>query len=539
MLGMMPLQNKVIVIGVDGGTLNLIENWVKKGKLPTFSRIMNGGVYGNLRSTIPWYSAPAWVSIVTGCQPGKHGIYDFFRTDSFSKKIVSSRLRKVPAVWNLLSENDKTSIVVNVPGTYPPEKINGVMITGLLTPSPDSMYTYPPSIKKELIPGKLGRYELEQVAVDDIPKGLTARYAPERLAEQVNAITTSHATVTMNLMERYKWDFTMVVFRGTDDVQHLLWNRMDLVLSCYQKADEYIGEMIDRYPDATFIIVSDHGFGKPKKYFYVNNALYNAGYLKTKSNPTRNMQTLTAAFFEKSSRILFHILPIQRIVRSSIGRKLILSSGGTSGIDFDSSKAFYHSVCSRGIRIIRKDKYGRGLVDEDNYEKVREELIEFLKNIRDPDTDEKIVEKVYKWEEIYGEDAVNDPLDIIFDLKEEYGAQELLQPPQGLRSMLRSTSKLEILSPPGFYDWLGDHRRNGILFMYGNNIERGKRIDASVLDITPTVLALLGVPIPTYIDGSIISNAFIEKIEVKRIDYKEKKLTEAELKRIRKLRLKL
>jgi len=233
-------QPKIILIGIDGATLDLILPWIEQDELPTFSKIKNEGVYGNLRSTTPYYSAPAWVSMVTGVQPGKHGIYDFFRTDTCEKNIVNSRYRKAPAIWKMLTEEDKRSIVVNVPRSYPPEKINGVMITGLLTPSPQSQFTYPKELKKALVPGKIGSYILEQVAVDDIPKNLTAKYAPEKLANQINEMTISHGEVTLNLMKLDDWDFSMVVFRGTDDAQHLLWNRKDLILSCYKKADEYI-----------------------------------------------------------------------------------------------------------------------------------------------------------------------------------------------------------------------------------------------------------------------------------------------------------
>ena len=120
-------MQKVIVIGVDGATLDIMEPWMDRGELPNFDKIRKNGVYGKLRSTDPYYSAPAWVSIVTGCNPGKHGIYDFFRTDTFSKKLVNSRYRKTPAIWNILTENRKKSIIVNVPGTYPPEKINGII----------------------------------------------------------------------------------------------------------------------------------------------------------------------------------------------------------------------------------------------------------------------------------------------------------------------------------------------------------------------------------------------------------------------------
>ncbi len=536
-------MTRVIIIGLDGATLDLMDPWMNEGNLPTFKKIRDQGVYGKLRSTTPYYSAPAWVSIVTGCQPGKHGIYDFFRTDTYKKSIVSSRYRKVPAVWNILTQDDKKSLIVNVPGTYPPEKIDGVMITGLLTPSPESNFTYPKEIKQDLIPEKLGTYLLEQVAVDDIPKNLTAKYAPEKLAEQINDMTLSHATVSINLMKTNNWDFSMVVFRGTDDVQHLLWNRKDLVLSCYKKADECLGQMIDMFSDALFIIVSDHGFGKPKKYFYVNNALYNAGYLKTTSNPSTSINTLISIVFDKLSRIIFNFTPIQKIARSAIGRKLILSSTSSGSIDISKTIAMCHSVCSRGIRINLKGKYPYGIIETKDYTAIRNELMGFLKGITDPETGELIVEKVYTSEEIYGKDAVNDPLDIIFDLKDGYGAQELLQPPEGLKGVLQSKKDLlSILSPPGFYDWMGDHKPYGILFMYGKDILLHRTLDASVLDVVPTVLAALHTPIPHHLDGRVLTEVFQHLPAVTYAEekpYMESLLTSSELDAIRKLRKKI
>lgn len=533
----MTSETKVVLIGLDGGTLELISPWIKQGKLPAFQKMMNHGIYGKLRSTTPYYSAPAWVSMVTGVQPGKHGIYDFFRTDTSTKNIVNSRYRKAPAIWKMLTDEGKRSIIVNVPGTFPPEKINGVMITGLLTPSPSSNFTYPKELKKALVPGKLGSYVLEQVAVDDIPKNLTARYAPERLANQINEMTQSHGKVTMNLMNMDDWDFTMVVFRGTDDAQHLLWNRKDLILSCYQKADEYIGKMMKNYPEATFILVSDHGFGKPKKYFYVNNALYNAGYLQTTSNPSQDLNTLFALLFDRFSRIIFHLVPLQKLVRSTIGRKLILSGSSQSSIDYSKTKAMYHSVCSRGIRINLKGKYPQGIVDPKDYDSVRNDLINFLKNVKDPETGKHIVKKVYTKEEIYGQNAVNDPLDIIFDLKEEYGAQELLQPPEGLKEIFKSSkNKLSTISKPGFYDWMGDHRPYGILFMHGNNIQEHKQVNASIVDIVPTILAMMNTPLSPNFDGNVLTDVFKKPPTIKKAKRKKQLLSTKELQAIKRLK---
>jgi predicted AlkP superfamily phosphohydrolase/phosphomutase len=294
--------------------------------------------------------------------------------------------------------------------------------------------------------------------------------------------------------------------------------------------------MMKKYPDATFIIVSDHGFGKPEKYFYINNALYNAGYLKTSSDPSHSFNSLIAMLFDKFSKVIFHLVPMQQIVRSSFGRKFILSQGSDSSIDFSKTKAFYHSVCSRGIRINSKGKYENGVVEKDEYENLRNELIDFLKSINDPSTGEPIVENIYKGEEIYGENAVNDPLDIVFDLKENYGAQELIQPTGGLRSFVQDETNLSEISEPGFYDWIGDHRPYGILFMYGKNIKPGKEVNANIVDIVPTILASLNQPIPDYIDGKVISDAFVKKPKVKKMESPKSLLSDIEMDRIAKLR---
>ena len=181
------------------------------------------------------------------------------------------------------------------------------------------------------------------------------------------------------------------------------------------------------------------------------------------------------------------------------------------------------------------------LLKKKEYNKIRNEIIDFLGNIRDPETGEKIVKKIYKYEEIYGEKAVNDPLDIIFDLKDEYSAQELIQPSTGINAIFKDNKyNLPFISKPGFYDWIGDHRPNGIIFMYGENIRKNHRIKASVIDIVPTILSAMDIPIPNDIDGKVIEEAFIKKPKIRIVNKnikKEQLLTETELKKIRKLKL--
>jgi len=538
-------MQKVIVVGLDGATLELIEPWMDAGKLPHFDRLRKQGVCGKLRSTIPPYSAPAWVSITTGVHPGKHGIYDFFRTDTFSKKLVSSRYRKAPAIWNYLTEMGRKSIVVNVPGSYPPEKITGVMISGLLTPSEESEYTYPPSIKQDLVKEKLGVFEFEQIAADDLPKTLVGRYAPEKLVEMANASTVSHTTVTLNLMKQTEWDFAMVVFRGTDDVQHLLWGNKELILSCYQKADECLGKIQEAFPDAVVALVSDHGFGTPKKYLYVNNVLYNAGYLQTFFDPRRDWSTVLMTLFDRFSWFFYHLVPVRKLARSRLGQKLIFSSGGNKNIDLSKTRAVYQSVCSCGIKINRRDAQGNGVVAAEDYERLRDELIRLFSALTDPETRQRIVKKVHRSEDVYGKDAVNDPLDLIFEMEPGYSTHELLKPVGGSPPVSGAGRKqMSFLATPGFYDWVGDHHPDGIVFIAGPGIQSNQRISASVVDIVPTVLALMDLPIPDNLDGTVIKDAFVVLPKTKKVrrvpkTVAQKLLSEGEMRKIRELRSKL
>ena len=96
-------MKKVVLIGIDGATPDLLQKWIKEGKLPNFQKIQEKGVYGKLKSTTPPFSAPAWTSIATGCNPGKHGIYGFESTGTLEPHLINSKNRKTLAIWNYLT----------------------------------------------------------------------------------------------------------------------------------------------------------------------------------------------------------------------------------------------------------------------------------------------------------------------------------------------------------------------------------------------------------------------------------------------------
>ena len=126
-------QKKVVIIGLDGATFSLILPWVKEGKLPVLAKLIQDGAWGNLKSTIPTHTAPAWTSFMTGKNPGKHGIYHFlYHTgDNYDIRFANDLRRRGKSLWKILSELDKKVCVFNVPMTYPPEEVSGLMISGL------------------------------------------------------------------------------------------------------------------------------------------------------------------------------------------------------------------------------------------------------------------------------------------------------------------------------------------------------------------------------------------------------------------------
>src|SRR4030065_410257 len=143
---------RTIVIGLDGATFDLILPWVEQGHLPSFRRLIEEGSWGELESTMPPLTGPAWSSFITGKNPGKHGIYDFMYRDpkGYRSITINATLRKGPSFWRLLGDQGKRVIVFNVPVTYPPEEVNGIMISGFPTPPKSKDFVYPPELREDL-----------------------------------------------------------------------------------------------------------------------------------------------------------------------------------------------------------------------------------------------------------------------------------------------------------------------------------------------------------------------------------------------------
>ena len=144
---------KVVVIGLDAATWTVIRPWIAEGKMPNLAKLMKAGVSGPLQSIMPPITPPAWTSFMTGKNPGKHGIYNFIKSEqgSYAMKYANATSRRAPTVWKLLNDAGYTVGTMNVPFTYPPEPLNGFQISGMDTPSETSPFIHPPELREELV----------------------------------------------------------------------------------------------------------------------------------------------------------------------------------------------------------------------------------------------------------------------------------------------------------------------------------------------------------------------------------------------------
>jgi predicted AlkP superfamily phosphohydrolase/phosphomutase len=515
-------DSKVLVIGLDGATWDLIKPWVDEGRLSNISNLMKRGVWGNLKSVIPTLSAPAWVSFMTGKNPGKHGIFDFmvYSGDSHfndeESSLVSSRSLKDKTIWEILSLHNKKVGVVNVPVTYPPKKVNGFLISGFMTPPSAKEFTYPKELKEEIPDYRIGtKFERYWHGMEPEDKLM--------LFEEQHDITEKRAFAVLKLMDKKDTDFLIVVFKGTDNMQHYFWDRKDVLLEYYQKIDEIIGEILAKAgKNVNYIIMSDHGFGPAAtKIFYINLWLGELGLFRTKQATKKYLWSFVCRIGRKFPK---------RVVRTSLVKKTAsdIREMSIPQIDWSETKAYGEDRGLKGININVKGREPYGIVGQEmEYEDLRNKIVDELNRLKDPETGEKIMNEVYKNNEIYSGEFLDKTSDIIFIQNHKYL----------IKQDLLSGTMIASHSP----ELPGEHHAqiNGIFIAKGPDVKEGKKIEeAELVDLAPTILHLMTVPVSKDMDGKVLKEIFREDSEpAKRpIVYKEideKKKIEAKIEKLK------
>lgn len=489
-------NRQVVVIGLDGGTWDLIGPWTREGELPTIKQLLENGVHCNLLSTVPSYTLPSWTSLITGVNPGKHGLYDIFLHYGKVRKIVSSQDRKARSVFDILGDYGKTCVAVNIPGTFPPDRINGAMVSGILTtPGKNSDFVYPNSLKQEIANFFNKSFHFEN---DKLVRYLSAS-DKVKLVNAINEVAELEVTATLTLLDMIKPDLLWHVFRTTDLLQHYLYKSKDLenennryLLEHYRKIDSLISTIINNQgTETSVLIVSDHGFAPLKKYFHINTWLKDRGLLKTKHNwkkPPLLWTAAQAAAKTRSTNIGKFV--VDKIVPSLLGTKVMSkliekTISPLDSIDFQESKAYCPSGLSQAVRILA--------VDEAERKQLITEIVSGLYQVKDPETGEPVLEKVLKTEDVYCGDYVFTAPDILLVTREGY----IVTAP------FSNNNGQSVCAPVSLAGTkTGDHTPEGIFIASGEGIKNTGEINPlSVYDVTPAILQLFGIATPGYMDG--------------------------------------
>lgn len=508
---------RVIMIGLDGATHAVLRPLMEEGKLPTLSRIQKEGVAGPLWSVTPPITPAAWSSFYTGKNPGKHGVYEFLyrRPDSYLKSPVNSTSIRGRRWWDYADDAGLRTCLFNLPLLYPVKPVNGVAISGLLTPDHADDFAQPREIIREIESACGGPYVLSTSAV--YSKGNAGA-----LLDEYHRVLTYHMAAARHLLAKERWDLFFGHLMVTDSMQHELWHLIDPTHSAhdpeeaakhrprieaiYRRIDEeFLRPLVESLDDdTTLLIMSDHGFGGIERIIYMNMWLLSHGYVSWSRDPW----TQAKAWMHRrgvTPKNLFRLLRWLGLGwmrdRVSLEARETWMNRGFMNIrraDWSRTKAYSLGNILGMVYLNVKGREPLGAVEPgEEYEKTRDEIMRDLAAEKCPFTGKTLFGKVERGETIYhgayarlGPDIVCTPADWRY---QAFGYQDFVS-----NRFVESYSEMT-----------GHHRPDGILFALGSRLKHNAWIEeARLMDLAPTILHLVGLGVPTDMDGRVLEEIF-------------------------------
>lgn len=518
---------KIFLLGLDGSTLDLIGPWASEGKLPTIKKLIRSGSSGRLRSTIKPITPVAWTSIMTGKNPGKHNMMDFFDADYENFRIGHFKAAgdvKAEFVWEILEKNGIKCGIINIPMSSP-FRSRVTFGEGDHLRKDWMNFSWPEDTKAGLNPSN-PLFERRMFELIDM------RF------DQIDYIAKNK-----------EWDFLAMNIFAVDPLQHYRWYDMKLLLRAFKKVDARLSEVLERLGEINLFLISDHGMTRLKKTFHMDNWLQSEGYLRfrggggvkasriakiglTPANFTRVLNPLIS-FAQNHGMMRFIPSGIRKGIES-VKRKLpsadkLNIEQLSDRIDWSSTRAY--CMGSYGDVVINlRERSSHGIVEGGEYSELRDEIREKLK---DYFRGLGIKSNIWKREELYSGPYMDNAPDLLFYIDDGHIITE-------------STYKIEdsasfFTEPVRGKTFVAHHALNGIFIAHGQDIAEGKEIEnLSIMDITPTILHMFGIPVPEDMDGRVLKEIFRADSEAGRRDVVYQKIDEkGRIKdRVRRLRLK-
>ncbi len=497
---------KALVVGLDSASPHLISKWIDD--LPNLKSLFEKGTNGTLQSIVPPESVPAWQCFATGKNPAKIGVYGF---TYIGRDLQLKHGRTTPdqgSFWDHCSAQGMKVGVFNVPGTFPPYPINGFMVSGFPVP-PRKVWAYPKDLMKKLN-SAVGTYEV------DVPlaKPTEMKGGEDEFLSQVDRLHTKSLEAAKLLMQWYNPDVFVMTFQAIDRVHHDFWKYSEeedsqyrnVLHDWYQRVDAAVGELCHLAgPEAHVLALSDHGSVAVSSAFYVNEYLERSGLLTLKSHIRKKGET-----YGKLRKTMLKIVPPSFIARaykitpSFISRNLT----GFAAIDrilediidnVDWEKTLAYSTGGHQAHIyvnyetVKKTSSQEGSVDVSS---VVAKICDLMDQLTDPKTGEKL-RPVFHFKDIAFKGPYQDEApDLCVELYTERDKVQV-NPRVG-------TKHLWSFSP----HYSSIHTREGFWALAGPRIKEGVELDASILDMAPTLLRLLQIKVNTDFDGKVLDSVF-------------------------------
>ena len=473
-------------MGLDGGTFKKLRPWLTGNDLPLLSKLYSGGCHAKLRGFFPTLSPLEWACFYTGESPGKLGLFALSHVEDLKqpmvlkygpKRLIDATSVEAMSLWKILGDNGVRVGVVNIPATYPPEKVNGFLISGYLTPPSASDFYYPQSLEPYL-QGYRVETEFEYTMG-------SASIETGRLLADLRAVAECRNKAIISILEHERINFLAVNFKEVDTLQHVFWNDDSALLKFMKFVDQLMSNLVEVFRPSHIIIMSDHGFHEAaSECFYINTWLRDKGML-------RKAENLRGRFWSVAYRVAIWLSE-----KSSFARRLIeararqssVSGYASSQVDVEKSEVY---ASQWGIF------FSQQLRAKKEYEEYRKKLAQDLISLRSP-RGSTVFDAVYMREELYQGPYLERFPDIIPIPSPGFHVD-----PNMFHRIFGKKVDRPYLT--------GTHTSDadGIFILQGHGVKAGIDLGTVKLtDIAPTTLYLYDLRPPPSIDGRVIEEAF-------------------------------